>query len=170
MTLQSLLRDYAVYNHWANQRIIDWISDQPLELMDRQTPSSFPTLRMTFLHIWDAQYLWYERLLGVSPDSFPSKQYDGLIQDVFEGVLRSSEKLAQFLVQQSDDFIAGNVVYKTTSGKEFTHMASEIILTVLQHSTYHRGQIVTMGRSLGIANPPQTDYIAYVRLQSDPVN
>lgn len=170
MTLPELLRDYAACNHWANQRMIDWVSGYEPEMMDRELPSSFPTLRHTFLHIWDAQYLWYERLQGTSPAFFPSKQYDGLIQDVYEGLLRSSEKLTQLLIDLPDDFFASSVVYKNVAGKEFTNLAAEMILQVLQHSAYHRGQIVTMGRMLGFTEPPQTDYIAYVRIKSGPVN
>ncbi|MFN2424735.1 MAG: DinB family protein [Cryomorphaceae bacterium] len=33
----------------------------------------------------------------------------------------------------------------------------------MNHSTYHRGQLVTMGRQAGLSTPPQTDYIFYVR-------
>ena len=166
MTLSELLRDYAVYNHWANARLIDWLRSKPLELLDRETPTSFPTLRLTLLHIWDAQYIWYERLQGVSPAQFPSKQYDGLAEDACEGLLRSSEKLAQWLLELPADFFENTVVYKTMNGKEHTNPASEILLHMIQHSTYHRGQIVTMARALGLTDPPSTDFIAYVRLKS----
>lgn len=170
MTLSALFRDYAAYNHWANSRLVDWLRNQPAELLDEEIASSFPSLRLTLLHIWDAQYIWYERLQGTSPAVFPSKQYDGLAQDVFDGLLRSSEKLAQLLLGFPDEFFEGTVVYKTTAGKEHTNLATEMLLQVLQHSTYHRGQIVTMARGLGLTDPPGTDYIAYVRLKSASVN
>ncbi len=170
MTLSAFFRDYAAYNHWANARLIDWLRNQPSELIDQEIPSSFPTLRLTLLHIWDAQYIWYERLQGTSPAVFPSKQYDGLAQDAFDGLLRSSEKLAQLLLDMPNDFFEGTVVYTTTNGKQHTNLAAEMLLQVLQHSTYHRGQVVTMARNLGLTDPPSTDYIAYVRLKSASVN
>ena len=37
-----------------------------------------------------------------------------------------------------------------------------IILHVMNHGTYHRGQLVTMGRELGISDPPKTDFMAFV--------
>lgn len=167
MTLSALLKNYALYNHWANRRIVDWLRQNPVEIIDQEMPASFPSIRRTLLHIWDAQYIWFERFHGVSPATFPSSQYDGLPEDVFEGLLRSSEKLAQFVLGQQDTFFEDAIVYKTTSGKEYTNMASDMLLQVLQHSTYHRGQIVTMARNFGLDTPPQTDFIFYVRSKDE---
>jgi len=51
---------------------------------------------------------------------------------------------------------------------EITYSVSraDIILTVINHGNYHRGQIVTMLRQLGIKDIPKTDYIEWIRLQA----
>ena len=52
------------------------------------------------------------------------------------------------------------VTYKTGSGTTFTHSVQEIFFQIITHSTYHRGQIATELRSIGI-QPPMTDFIYY---------
>jgi uncharacterized damage-inducible protein DinB len=54
MTLQ-IRQDYVEYNLWANQTIVNWLKAKPLDLMTQETPSSFPTIRETLLHIWNAK-------------------------------------------------------------------------------------------------------------------
>jgi len=38
----------------------------------------------------------------------------------------------------------------------------------MNHGTFHRGQLVTMGRSLGLTDPPKTDFIHYLREKNNP--
>jgi uncharacterized damage-inducible protein DinB len=164
MPLAPFLRRYASYNHWANRLMVDWISSADRVLLDAHTTSSFPTLHLTLMHIWDSQFIWTERLHGISAHTFPSHERQSLPDETFEGILRSSEKLVHFLQDQEDEFFESLITYSTTSGKIITNQVSDILLHVLQHSTYHRGQLVTMGRSLGMDHPPQTDFIAFSRL------
>lgn len=164
MALASFFTRYAAYNHWANRLMVDWVRNAERPLLDAHTSSSFPTLHLTLLHIWDAQFIWTERLHGTTPHIFPSHEHQSLHEETFEGVLRSSEKLVHFLQDQEDAFFDGLMTYGTTSGKIITNQVSDILLQVLQHSAYHRGQLITMGRTLGLENPPQTDFIAFTRL------
>lgn len=167
MMLPDLLRDYAVFNAWANQRIADWLLSKPDELLTRETPSSFPSLRGTLSHIWGAQEVWLRRLQGESPEGFGPEEFDGPNAEVIENLLNSARDFADFVAAQDDDFFQKTTSYTHFSGKHYTQQNSEILLHCLQHSTFHRGQIVTMGRALGLTDPPQTDYIAYVRLKAE---
>jgi uncharacterized damage-inducible protein DinB len=60
--LKELLDQYAVYNNWANRIIIDTINSLPIELVDKPLESSFGSIRLTLLHLWEADYFWYQRL------------------------------------------------------------------------------------------------------------
>jgi uncharacterized damage-inducible protein DinB len=42
--------------------------------------------------------------------------------------------------------------------------AADIILHVFNHATYHRGQLITIGRQVGLSEPPRTDYIYFINL------
>ncbi|MCW3088046.1 MAG: hypothetical protein JWQ78_1432, partial [Sediminibacterium sp.] len=40
----------------------------------------------------------------------------------------------------------------------------EILLHLFNHGTYHRGQLVTLLRQVGVEEIPRTDYIEFSRL------
>ncbi len=163
MTLEILLKDYCAYNLWANELIVNWLKPNPAELLEREVPSSFPSLRTTLLHIWAAEDVWLNRLKILSPPEFISETYAGSNGELFDHLLQNSELFKNFVLRQSDDFFSNTTQYKHTSGKIHEQYNSEIILHCMQHSTYHRGQIVTIARNLGLSAPPKTDYIEYVR-------
>lgn len=166
MDISELLKDYGVFNHWANTHIIEWLGKHPADLLERQTPSSFPTLKLTILHIWGAEEVWRSRLQGISPTAFPSENFHGTTDEMFSGLLDCSARFRDFLGAQAPVFFETQIHYTHTTGTPYTQYSSEIILHCLQHSTYHRGQIITMARSLGITDVPHTDYIRYVRGKS----
>ncbi|MDO8368115.1 MAG: DinB family protein [Saprospiraceae bacterium] len=165
MTLESLLKDNTDYNLWANAQTVNWLKTNPLELMEREIPSSFPTLRDTLLHIWGAEQIWLERLRLIPPTTFLSQPFNGTVEDIFEGVLRQSEEFAGYVQDLPDAKFQEICTFKLLNGTEDSRPRSKMIYHCMNHSTYHRGQIVTMARNLGLSDPPSTDYIKYVRLK-----
>jgi uncharacterized damage-inducible protein DinB len=165
MTSPELLKDYCAYNQWANARIYEWLIAQPVELFDRELASSFPSLRLTTTHIWGAQDVWLRRLKGESPTQFIANTFNGNATEAVAGVLQSSEDFKAFIANQPDEFFNTAMDYKDLSGNAFHNTVADVILHCMQHSTYHRGQLVTMARTLGITDPPKTDYIVFARLK-----
>lgn len=163
MNLPTLLKDYAVFNHWANSRVVEWLREKPSDILEQETPSSFPTLRGTLLHIWSAEDVWLNRLQGVSPARFLAEDFEGGTAELFEGLLQCSAAFRDFLATQPAAFFESKTAYTHTSGTAYHQFNPEIILHCMQHSTFHRGQIITMARSLGITDVPHNDYILYVR-------
>lgn len=166
MTLPDLLKDYAIYNHWANSQIVEWLKKYPAEMLEREVASSFPSLKQTLLHIWSAEDVWLGRLQGIEPPWYLPTDFDGGIDELFIGHISRSAEFMAFLGAQDDAYFSQKTAYVHRTGKAYNQLNSEIILHCLQHSTYHRGQIVTMARGLGITEVPQTDYILYARNKS----
>ncbi len=165
MTLDTLLKDYAAFNLWANRRMVEWIQKYPVEWMEQETPSSFPSLKATLLHIWAAEKVWMERLQQIPPETFLSLTFTGSSEAVCEGLLRNAQVLADYVQAQEEDYFDKVCDFRLLDGTEDRRQRSEMLLHCLQHSTYHRGQLVTMGRAVGLIGPPKTDYIVYVRLR-----
>ena len=163
MTLDALLKDYAHFNAWANRRLVDWLQAQPVELLERETPSSFPSLKLTFLHIWSAEKVWMERLQRVPILNFLALTFSGSSEEVCAGLLANTEVLAQHINAQDIAYFDEYCDFRLLNGTEDRRQRFEMILHCLQHSTYHRGQIVTMARALGLTDPPNTDYMGYLR-------
>lgn len=163
MTLESLLKDYAAFNLWANEQFVKWLKSKPLELMEREMPSSFPTIRDTLLHIWGAEDIWLERLQRVSPTTFLTERFSGSVEDIFDGVLKKSTEFVAYVNGLSDTDFQEVCDFKLLNGTADSRSRSQMIHHCLNHSTYHRGQIVTMARNFGLTDPPGTDYMKYVR-------
>jgi uncharacterized damage-inducible protein DinB len=65
-----------------------------------------------------------------------------------------------FLQTLSESALATQISFRYLSGAEAVHVLGDALIHVVNHSTYHRGQVATMLRQLGAA-PPPTDFIVF---------
>ncbi|MCB0640741.1 MAG: DinB family protein [Phaeodactylibacter sp.] len=162
--MQEIYGDFLKYNLWANTLI----AERAMLLTDLQFEqpirSSFPSVRATLLHIWDAEVIWHKRLQGESLNTFPSRHFVGGRQAVIKGLTDHSRQFMDFIHQQAPAWFGSTIHYDTTSGKAFYQPAWQILHHCMNHSTYHRGQVITLLRQLGMETVPQTDYIHYLRV------
>lgn len=165
MTIKSMLEDYAAFNVWANTEIVNWLKTKPLDLMEQELASSFPNLKMTLLHIWGAEKIWLERLQGESPTVILFQTFTGSTEEVFEGLLQMSAAFQRHVQTESIEDLERISDFRLINGTEDRQARAGMIHHCMNHSTYHRGQIVTMARSLGLTDPPSTDYMRYLRVR-----
>ena len=163
MTLESLIKDYTTFNVWANTEIINWLKSKPLELMEQEVPSSYPNIKLTLLHIWGAEKIWLERLQGITPSSFLSQTFQGSTEDVFEGLLQISVAFNDYVALLPTEELNEMHDFRLLNGTEDRRSRAHMIHHCMNHSTYHRGQIVTIARNLGFTDPPSTDFMRYLR-------
>lgn len=166
--MKHLFEQYAAYNVWANHKIIFTIEQLDPGLWYQQTPSSFDSLFKTILHTWDAESAWWQRMHLHENIIVPSRIFEPAFKDACNGWLHQSMQWENYI--RSDDFneavIGSKVVYKNSRGDAFQQPVSEILLHVFNHSTYHRGQLITMLHALGVTNFPATDFIIWCRTVS----
>lgn len=165
--MQKLLQDYSSYNLWANQRIIEMVAPITDQQFEQEILSSFPSVKLTLLHIWDAQLIWLSRMQGTSPAFFPSEEFTGDRQAVIDGLAANSTDYLDFVKKLNPNKLTESCNYKTISGKIMMQTYAELIMHCMNHSTYHRGQILTMLRQLGYSSFKPTDYIYYLRGRLD---
>ena len=168
MQLDSLLKDYVEFNLWANSKIVAWLREKPVDLLYREVHSSFPSLEKTLLHICDGETVWLERLCNHKISEFPSNHFKGAAEAVFSALLASSQKFRDFVVALETTDFSAPCTYLQFNGAPYTTPVGEIIQHCMNHGTFHRGQLVTMGRVLGFTDPPRTDFIHYLREKSNP--
>jgi uncharacterized damage-inducible protein DinB len=166
MNLAFLIKDYAAYNLWANKRLVDWLKTKPSDVVERAVLSSFPSLRLTLVHIWDIERSWLGNLLQVQTESNYGKDYDGTLEEVFEAVIKQSEVLAAYVqslteisLQEDCKFM---VPIRWPEWDEFIRRRFQVIQHCLTHSAYHRGQVITIARNVGLTDAPNTDYMCYL--------
>lgn len=159
--MKNLLKQFVKYNYWANEKFISLLVEISPKHLDISVKSSFPSLRKTVFHIWDAEVLYLNRLRGVSLDYFPSEKFP--LTTPIDKLLKTSKEFYEFVEEKEDSFFNSVCVYKNTHGEKFSQPFSELILHCMNHSTFHRGQIITILRGLGYTAFPQTDLIHFLR-------
>ena len=162
-TLKTIYTDYVKYNLWANQKIVGLFKNLTEEQLRQNITSSFPSVRLTILHLWDTEVIWLERLKGNSLSAFPSWNFKGNEAELFEGFIENSKGFLNFVESQTEEYFNDIINYQNTKGGSFSQPAREIIHHCMNHQHYHRGQLVTMARQLGLKEIPPTDYIFYLR-------
>lgn len=162
--MKELLKQLAAYNCWAHQRIIDTILALPDEKQVERLPSSFPNLQKTLLHMWDAESIWWQRMKLYERFVRPSDNFTGSARDAANGLL-SQSKLWAGWVANANDFALDHVFqYITNNNKQPVKMqVCQMLVHVFNHGTYHRGQLVTMLRQLGVEKIPQLDFSYWVQ-------
>ncbi|HUG39408.1 MAG TPA: DinB family protein [Longimicrobiales bacterium] len=162
MTRAEEIRQLYRYNRWANRRILEAASGLTEAALGRDLGSSFPSVLATLAHTIAGDWIWLRRWAGESPPGTPA-DWDlsslGAVGSKWEEIETERSALLDSL---DDEGLVREVAYRSTEGRPYTSRMDQMLRHVVNHSTYHRGQVVTMLRQLG-ATPPVTDLIAYYR-------
>lgn len=161
--MKDLLLNYTKYNLWANTKVTGFLKKLTPELWNKELKSSFPTIRETLYHIWDAELIWYDRLKGISLSEWPSAGFKGSNDEFIKSFLQQSGKFIELIESKSERELNDYYGYKNVEGKSFESKTADSVLHCMNHSTFHRGQIVTMLRNAGFTELNSTDYIMYTR-------
>ncbi len=156
------IRDLFDYTDWANRRAFDAASRLTDEQLHREVGGSFPSVYRTLHHIASAEWIWLMRWLGTSYGAPPASwQVSTLpeLRELWEGVARDR---AAFLRDLDEAGLAGEFEYRNLKGDRFRGRLVETLRHVVNHSSYHRGQVTTMIRQVG-GEPVNTDLILFYR-------
>lgn len=150
------------YNAWANRIIFDALGQLPDEQYFRDMKSSFGGIHGTLAHIVWAEQLWLHRWSG-KPNPSPAQGTDlRSLADVRNRWERVEEERAAFVASLNEARLDDTRVVKPSTGGEYVHSFRQMFRHFINHSSYHRGQIVVFLRQLGRA-APNTDLIRYYR-------
>jgi uncharacterized damage-inducible protein DinB len=156
--LKKIVARLLGYNLWANERLTTWLLNLDHEVLYEFTPSSFGTIDRTLQHIHSAQAFWNLVLTNQPVNEFNLPARDHAVDEVIANVNATSKQLidtcSAFTEQQLTEHI---------NAPDSRQSRYEYILHVVNHSTYHRGQIVTLCRASGIKGEiPVTDYDGFL--------
>ncbi|SFT01861.1 DinB family protein [Marininema halotolerans] len=160
MGLASMTKNFAAYNLWANTQLIAWLRSKPAEKMEREVPSSFPTIKLTLHHILQVETFWLS-VLKQEPIQLTQEEYTGTMEALYTNLMQQSKELASYVDGLTESEIRRNCHVETPWFNE-TKPLCEFVLQIMNHGTYHRGQIVTMGRNVGLTDAPMTDFNYYI--------
>jgi len=157
------IHKHLAFNVWANIKTAEILREVSDEIYFRENKSSFPSISKTVLHMWGAQNIWLKRLQGESLTAWPHEPNQDNKEGQLNGLANSAQSILDLVTSKDDSFLSSLYSYTNMKGEPFRDSVEDTLFHVVNHSTYHRGQIITMLREAGVTNVVGTDLIHYLR-------
>lgn len=146
------------YSAWATRRVLDSVAALSSEELHRGLGNSYGGVHGTLTHIYQADAIWFDRLMGVPTRDLekynPSSKFSEWLL-----LLDAYVKWGEALKPEDWDRVAH---YRNVKGEASAQAVWQIVLHLVNHASYHRGQVTTLLRQLG-HSPAGTDLILYYR-------
>lgn len=165
MVTPELLRFLFQYNQWADRRMLDACGSLSNEQFTRNLGSSFSSVRDTAAHLYGAEYVWNERIHGRSPTALVSGAGFPDLASVRAKIEEMDAYFIDYVSKLTQQDLDRVIRYKGFTGEEFSNPLWQSLHQLTNHASYHRGQITTLLRQLGV-KPVSTDLIGYYREQA----
>jgi uncharacterized damage-inducible protein DinB len=154
------------YNRWANARILEAVSTLNAEQFMRNLGSSHRSVRDTLVHIMSGEWIWLKRWQGQSPKSmFDPADFPSLAALRAKWTEVESEQM-DFVHSVTEVSLKKHVAYENIQGETWRYSLEHMMQHLVNHSTYHRGQVTTMLRQLG-AEPTATDFLIFLDMKPE---
>ena len=161
-SLLTQLQDMTAYNLWAITRLTDWLGSKPAAVLEADAASSFPGIKATLLHIWDVERGWLAHLQQAPAPASMRQGFDGTVEEVLEKLVDHAAAFNDYVLSLTVEELQEDCFCNVLFVGEICQPKFEIIQHCLNHSSYHRGQVVTIGHQVGLKDAPMTDYMFYV--------
>jgi uncharacterized damage-inducible protein DinB len=158
---KAYFTDLAFYNRWADQKAIDWLSQVDDEQWERVNISSFGSLRQTALHIASAEKVWVDFWLEAPDPVYLSTVFTGTKKELLMIWKEASNTLAGFIECHPEEKLTEIVSFTYPNGRTGRMQYYQTFAHSINHSTYHRGQLVTLLRQAGYNNFSSIDLATY---------
>jgi len=157
--LQTLLD----YHYWARDIVLDAVTEVPRQKFTQPVDGSFKSLRDTVAHIYAADFVWFQRWVGNAPKGLISYEQFPDATSIRTAWKDLETEVRQFVNNLGESGINKRFDYALLSGATDTAPFWEMLVHVVNHASYHRGQVTTLMRQLGAHPPKPTDMIAFFR-------
>jgi uncharacterized damage-inducible protein DinB len=150
------------FNAWANRRQLEAAGKVRTDDFLKPMGSSFGSLRDTMTHIYGAEWIWLERFQGRSPASLPDVAEFQDVASLREKWMELEARLLGFVGRLTQEDLNRVMEYKTLKFGVYSNPLWQSMQHLVNHGTYHRGQVTTLLRQLG-AQPVLTDLMHFYR-------
>lgn len=148
------------FNRWANHRVLADAGSLSGDEFTRNLETSHGSVQGTLVHTLWAEWIWSRRFRGESPklgfarSEFPDVSVLAAKWKELEGDQEN------FIGELTDEALATRVAYNNLQDQRWEYSLGHMMQHVVNHSSYHRGQVVTLLRQLGRA-PQPTDFLVF---------
>ena len=167
MNLSDIRTLYA-YNRWANRRMFAALDKLTQEEFVAVRQSSFPSIQESAFHILAAEWVWLKRWKGTSPGAGrPVSNLSSTTWTILKaggesppGDLNTLPALGtfaetldrereQFLGSLNEETLHAPLHFHDMSGTPYAEPLVHLMQHVVNHGSYHRGQVTTLLRQAG---------------------
>lgn len=148
------------YNEWANERVVKMLRSLPEADYVREMGGGWPSVRATFVHLAGATDAWAERFSGREILELPTESALPKLNDAVAVLHRAHAKHRTHLKSLTRERFDSPFSWTNLSGETKTAPLWIVVRHVVNHQTYHRGQISSMVRRLG-HQPVATDMVRW---------
>ena len=158
MYIRNLSNRLLSYNLWATERITSWLMTIDQSQLYVDVGSSFGSIDRTLQHILSAQNYWYSIIIEDKVNEFDQPFKENSVAEVMSDLIKGAQKIVDDISELNEQQLIERI-----KASDSTQSRYEYIFHLVNHSSYHRGQVVSICRSLGIKDEiPVTDYDAYL--------
>jgi uncharacterized damage-inducible protein DinB len=139
------------YDDWANREVLANL---------QAAPAASPQSLKLVAHVLAAERLWLERLSQQEQTLPVWPQFT--IEQCVDQLAALASLWKNYLAAGSEAELEKSVSYRNSKGEAWSSRKEDILMHVIMHSAYHRGQVATAVRAAG-STPAYTDFIHSVR-------
>jgi uncharacterized damage-inducible protein DinB len=167
--LAGVARQLLLYTLWADRISLKAVEAVSVEDLERDTGTSFGSLLATLAHMLAAQRVWLARFEG---KGLPDRPATGNAADwaaelgtdwgtLSAAWIETSAELGFFIASLSGDQVSADITWTSARGETHTLPLWQPVLQLVNHATYHRGQVISLLRQMGY-EPPSTDLLTFL--------
>ena len=149
------------YHYWARDGVLDAAARLTTEQFRRDLGGSFSSVRDTLAHVLSSEWVWYSRWNGVSPPGhLPAADFE-TVADIRARWHDHEARVRGFVERLGAEGADQVIEYTHFNGEPRRATFRHMLQHVVNHASYHRGQVTTMLRQLGADPPRSQDLIAF---------
>jgi len=152
------LNELFDFNYWARDSQLQTCASLTGEQFLRPLGNSFPSLRDTLSHLLAVEWLWLERWRGQSPRTLLAPEEFPTLAALSQRWQTVEREMREYVAGLTEEALDRPMTCVSTRGQEWTYELWRMMVHLLHHQTYHRGQVTALFRQLGV-QPPKVDFL-----------
>lgn len=151
------------YNKWANNKLLDAITQLPPEEVSKKRAAAFGGMSFTLAHIVIVDQIWQAHLLG-KDHGFKSRTTESpdSLELLTEKINETGSWYIQYADTMTEPLLNEMVQFSFVDGGTGEMMRGDILMHICNHKAFHRGHIGDMFYQSGF-RPPSIDLPVYMR-------
>jgi uncharacterized damage-inducible protein DinB len=113
--------------------------------------------------MWSVENVWWQRIKLVEKEVWAGEGFTGSVVELTDALHHESKQWKEWVANATEAALSHEFIYRNTKKDQFKQPVWEAVHHLFNHQTYHRGQLITMLRQVGVTELPATDQIAFSR-------